>query len=426
MIRTTLITLSASLMALTLPAMAQTYAITGGDVWTGLSETAIENGTVLIENGTITAVGDSALAIPDGAEVIDASGKVVTPGIFSPFSRTGLVEVNAVRSTNDISADNSAYSVALNAADAFNPSATSIDVTRIEGVTRLAVAPGFGANIFAGQGFIANTSGAPHSISEERVFQFIALGETGATLSGGSRTANWTYLKAALMDADRFPSGFMVNEGNALSRIDAEALIPVLRGEQLLLIHAHRASDLLRIVQFSADNPRLDIAIIGAREGWQVADQLAGAGIPVIIDPFDNLPAGFDSLAATSRNAQRLIEAGVQTAFAHLGDSTHQARLILQSAGNAVANGVSKANALKAVTSVPADIFGFDSLGRLERGAQADVVIWDGDPLEVTSAPVILMIDGALQSLTSRQTKLRKRYLNLTKSETDLPFAYDK
>ncbi|MEM9670676.1 MAG: amidohydrolase family protein [Pseudomonadota bacterium] len=145
-----------------------------------------------------------------------------------------------------------------------------------------------------------------------------------------------------------------------------------------MLITVHRASDIRRVIDLKSDNPDFNIAIVGVTEGWLVADELAAMDIPVILEPYDNLPARFETLGATGRNAARLIEAGVRTAFAHLDSNSHQARLVLQSAGNAVANGVTQADAIKAITTVPADIFGLASHGRLVSGSVADVVIWDG------------------------------------------------
>lgn len=409
------------------PAKADTIAVTGGTVWTGTNDTPIADGVVIIIDGQIAAVGDDTLAIPANATRIDASGNWITPGIFAPFSRTGLVEVGAEDSTNDISAGDSRYSVALNAADSFNPAATSIPVTRIEGVTRMAVAPGFGNTLFAGQGLIADTSGSSSSIVQERVFQYITLGEQGAGRSGGSRAAAWAKLNAALEDARNFTGRYITSpDGAALNRTDAQALIPAARGQQLLLVNTHRASDIRRLIDFKEANPALKIAIVGATEGWRVADELAAADIPVIIDPFDNLPSSFENLAATSHNAERLIAAGVRTAFGHLGSDAHQTRLLLQSAGNAVANGVSQADAIRAVTSVPASIFGFERYARLESGAIGDLVVWDGDPLEITSAPTTVIINGDIQPLESRQTKLRDRYLDLTVDSGELPLAYRK
>ena len=420
---------SAALAALIIaaPAVAETYAITGGTVWTGTDNAPIADGVVIITDDEITAIGDDSTDIPARATRIDATGSWVTPGIFSAFSRVGIVEVGAEDSTNDTSAAESTYSTALNAADGFNPSASSIPVTRIEGVTRMAVMPGFGNSLFAGQGFIADTSGAPGSITQERSFQFISLGETGAGRAGGSRPAAWAKFRAALSDAKSVSTRYITSsEGAALNRTDAEAFAPAARGQQLILVNVHRASDIRRLIAFAEDNQELDFAIVGATEGWIVADELAEADIPVIIDPFDNLPGSFEQLGATSHNAERLIAAGVHTAFAPVNDASHQTRLILQSAGNAVANGVSQADALKAITSTPAEIFGLDNLGRLEAGATADLVIWDGDPLEITSAPSMVLINGEEQDMQSRQTKLRDRYLVLEDDGSDLPLAYVK
>lgn len=277
--------------------------------------------------------------------------------------------------------------------------------------------------MIAGQGFIADMSGEPGSTTDDRAFVYVNLDESGASLAGGSRPAAWASLRGAFADARGYPARFMAhNEGDTLTRADAQAFGPAVRGQQLMLISAHRASDLLKVVQLKAENANLNLAILGAAEGWMVADELARANIPVIVDPFNNLPSSFSQLGATSQNAERLIEAGVPTAFAHLGDSGHQARLILQSAGNAVANGVSFDDAMAAITVVPAAIYGLDGYGSIDRGHVADLVIWDGDPLEVTSAPTAIYIDGQAQSLESRQTKLRDRYMDL--EFVDKPLAY--
>ncbi|MEL6860215.1 MAG: amidohydrolase family protein [Pseudomonadota bacterium] len=421
MIRKTLLS-AATFLALTAAASAEDVAIVNAKVWTGTEAGTLDNATVYISDGEIAGLGVN-FAAPSGTELIDANGNWVTPGIIAPFARTGTVEVGAEDSTNDTNASGTAFSVALRAVDGFNPAATPVAVTRIEGVTRIAVAPANGGSMIAGQGFVANTSGAPRSVTDDRAFVYIDLGEGGAGLAGGSRPAAWAALRGAFADARGYPGRFMAhNEGDTLTRADAQAFGPAVRGQQLILVAAHRASDLRKVIELKAQNLNLDVAIVGADEGWLVADELAAANIPVIVDPFSNLPASFAQLGATSRNAERLIEAGVPTAFAHLGDSGHQARLVLQSAGNAVANGVGFDDALAAMTVVPAAIYGLQGYGSIERGNVADLVIWDGDPLEVTSAPTAIFIDGEAQSLESRQTKLRDRYLNL--DESDKPPAY--
>ena len=412
-----------SLALLAAPALGETVAITGAKAWTGTDAGTLENATIVVTDGEITQVTTGDTALPEDARVIAAEGRWVTPGIIAPFTRIGIVEVAAEDATDDRRAPQSDLSVALKAAEGFNPAATTVDITRIEGVTRVVVAPVSGQSLFAGRGFIADTSGAPESVSNDDAFVFMSLGERGASLSGGSRPAAWTNLRGALSDARTFPARFLAhNEGDALTRMDAQAFGPAARGQQLILVEAQRASDLERLIAFATDNPELRFAVVGADEGWMVADKLAEAGIPVIVDPFQNLPASFEQLGASMRNAERLIAAGVTTAFAHLEDDGHQARLVLQSAGNAVANGVSHDDAMAAITSVPAEIFGLEGHGVIEAGAVGDLVVWDGDPLEVMSNPDVILIEGALQSLESRQTRLRDRYLALESG--DRPFAY--
>ena len=399
-------------------ATAEPVAIIGEKVWTGTAQGTLTNGVVVIDAGRVMSVGTS---VPAGMAQVEA--KWVTPGLISAFSRTGLAEVPGESSTNDTGAANSPFSAALNAADGFNPDTTAIAVTRLEGFTRLAVAPDARSKLFAGQGFLADTSGLPGSIFQQRAFAFFVLGERGASLSGGSRPAAWTALRGAFDDVRFFTARYMThNEGNVLTRMDAQALMPAVRGEQLILIHASRASDLEAIMDFKEQNPGLRIAIVGADEGWRVADRLAAMKIPVIVDAFSNLPSSFSQLAATSENASRLAKAGVTVAITNLGDSALQARLATQVAGNAVANGLPFDTAMEALTTAPAEIFGMDGLGVLAPGARADVVAWDGDPLEVTSAPVAVFIDGVSEPMESRQTKLRDRYLSLDESER--PLAY--
>jgi imidazolonepropionase-like amidohydrolase len=198
-----------------------------------------------------------------------------------------------------------------------------------------------------------------------------------------------------------------------LSELDAAALQPFARGQGAFLVHVESAADIRRIIRFKRDNSGLDFIIHGGAEAWQVADELAAARIPVIIDPLANLPDSFERLSARLDNAALLHEAGVQIAIAPAPGTVdaHQARLVLQLAGNAVANGLPWDAAFAAVTRGPADIFGVGAeLGRLDRNYAADVVIWDGDPLEVQSAPTAVFIAGVEQPLVSRQTRLRDRY----------------
>jgi imidazolonepropionase-like amidohydrolase len=402
-------------------AAAQPVAVYGKNVWTGTAQGTITDGVVVIDNGRIVAVGPASTRVPAGATEVRAEW--VTPGLISAFSRTGLSEVSGVDNTNDAGAGSSAFSAALDAADGFNPDATSIAVTRLAGFTRLAVAPEASAKLFGGQGFLAETSGLPGSVFRERAFSFIVLGESGANLSGGSRPAAWAALRGAFDDVRFFGARFMThNEGNVLTRMDAQALMAAVKGDQLIVFQASRASDLDAIMDFKEQNPALRIAIVGADEGWLVAGRLAELDIPVIVDAFSNLPASFSQLASTAENAKRLSEAGVTVAIVNLDNDSHLARLATQVAGNAVANGMAFDDAMRALTTAPAEIFGMTGLGTLAPGGRADVVAWDGDPLEVTSAPQAVYIDGESQPMESRQTKLRDRYRNLDESQRPLAF----
>ncbi len=400
-------------------AFAERIAVFGDRVWTGTEQGMIENGVVVIEDGRIVSVGTEAPA--DITREVRAAW--VTPGLISAFSRTGLAEVSGERSTNDISASGSPFSAALHAADGYNPEATPVAVMRADGFTRIAVAPDAAGRIFGGQGFLADTTSEPGGIFAPRAFAYLVLGERGATLAGGSRAAAWAAIRGAFDDVRFFSARYMAHsEGNVLTRMDAQALIPAVRGDQLMLIEARRASDLEAIMAFKAENPGVQIAIVGADEAWRVAPQLAAARIPVIIDGVSNLPASFSQLAATAENASRLAAAGVDFAIVNFSDNSHQARLARQSAGNAAANGLSFDAAMRALTVTPASLYRLEGLGRLAPGARADVVAWDGDPLEVTSAPEAVFIDGADQPLDNRQTRLRDRYLSL--DEGELPLAY--
>lgn len=421
MIRRLLVSLAA--LAVAPFAAAEPVALYGETVWTGTSQGTLQNGIVVIDNGRIVSVGTAASAVPAGAREVRAQW--VTPGLIVAFSRTGLSEVSGVAATNDGGAGQSPFSAALVASDGFNPDANPIAITRLEGFTRLVVAPEARSKLFGGQGFLAETSGLPGSIFKDKAFTYIVLGERGADLSGGSRPAAWAALRGAFDDVRFFSARYMShNDGNVLTRMDAQALMPAVKGDQLILFEASRASDLDAIMDFKEANRSLKIAIVGAEEGWRVADRLADLDIPVIVDAFANLPGSFSTLGATAENAKRLSEAGVTVAIAHLDSSGHQARLATQVAGNAVANGLAFDAAMEALTTAPADIFGMTGLGVLAPGARADVVAWDGDPLEVTSGALAVFIDGESQPMVSRQTELRDRYQSLDESQKPLAYKH--
>jgi imidazolonepropionase-like amidohydrolase len=402
----------------TLAAHAQSIAITNGKVvLNDDAGTILDRATVVIRDGRIITVADNA-AVPEGARVIDAAGGWVTPGLFSPFSRLGLVEISAEDATNDTSASKSDLSASLDVADAFNPRAGAIQIAQIEGVTRAALVPSSGNAMIAGQGGFARLDGSWDSVYRDRAFVYIEFGERGASLAGGSRAASWAYFRAALADARGFPAQFMAHvEGDVIRRADAEALRAYIRGQGPILVRADRASDILRLIEFAGENSDVQFVLVGGTEAFKVAPQLAAARIPVLFDPMNNLPSSLEMVAARLDAANYLSKAGVRFAFttetAADGDRFNL-RLMPQHAGNAVAHGLPWSEGFKAISRYPAEIHGQgDVLGRLAIGYIADVVVWDGDPLEVTSAPRAVLIDGKVQPMTSRQVKLAQRYMNI-------------
>lgn len=416
---------------------AETIAITNATVYTIADPTPIAGGTVVIRDGRIAAVG-SGIAIPAGATVVDAGGKPVTPGVFAAFTRLGIVEVDAVDETNDSAAEKSPVQAAISVADGFNPFSSPIPVARIEGVTRAVVAPDASSSVFGGLGLVMSLGEGANLIMRRDAFEYAVLGEEGAEHAGGSRGAAYRLLTNALNEAQTYAANrarYQVSGGDreALNNhVDADALAPVIRGEIPLMIKANSAADLLQLIRLKQQFPRLRLIALGAAEGWRVAGELAAAKIPVILYGLDNLPSQFETLAATFSNAGRLQQAGVLVSLGMLDRAAHQPRLLTQHAGNLVGVGrtpggvgLSWNQAFAAISLNPAKIFGLDKeLGSLEVGKRADVVVWDGDPLEVMSAPTAVFIDGRTIPLVSRQTKLRDRYLNL--DESQLPVGYRK
>lgn len=397
--------------ALVTPAAAETVLIRGGRVVTNGAAGTIDNGDVLIVDGRISAVGDNITA-PRGARIVEAQGRFVTPGAFAAMSALGLSEINGSGAPDDASVEGDLIAAAADAGRAFNPDVTAIAITRMEGVTRAAIAPSSTATMFGGRGALVSLSGDPDSVFRQQAFMVVELGETGATRTGSSRAAVWPAFEAALRDAREYPGRYRSGQGGAvLNEIDAAALQPFARGRGLLLVHVESAADIRRLIRFKRANPSLRIAIQGGGEAWQVADELVAARIPVILDSLlTNLPQSFELLSARLDNAALLHQAGVQIAIAPSAGDAQQARLVLQLAGNAVANGLPWDAAFAAISRTPAEIFGATNMGRLERDYLADVVIWDGDPLEVQSAPTAVFIEGVEQPLVSRQTRLRDRY----------------
>jgi len=410
-----------------LPAQADTYAITGGTVYTLGPAGKIEHGTVVIRDGKIVAVG-ADVAIPADAKRIDASGKLVTPGIIDPQSVFGLNEVDQVTQTQDSTLTSTRYTAAFDPTDGINPRSMVIPVNRIEGVTRAVIAPASNSSVLQGRGSVISMDGLQGYVLKDPVALFVTLGEAGQKLSGGARGGALDALREALQDARDYGANRAAYEKAArraysLSRPDLEALQPALKGEMPVVVQVDRASDIQAALRLAAEF-KLKLVIAGGAEAWMVASDLAKAQVPVILNPMRDLPEAFESLGARLDDAALLQKAGVLIAF-EVGDS-HKSWNVKQYAGNAVANGMPWLEAIKAITLNPARIYGMDkNVGSLEAGKDADLVVWSGDPLEITSFADAVFIRGKPVPMTRRQTELRARYLPYVKTAAPaLPPAY--
>jgi imidazolonepropionase-like amidohydrolase len=429
---------AALLLAAAAPASAQTFAIVNGTVALGDGSQPIPNGTVVIRDGRIVAAGGMRMKLPAGTQVIDATGKWVTPGIVAGFSRLGLADVDLSAEGADDTNNNGPFNAAIDVVPAINPLYQTVGVNRADGVTRALVAPSAGKTIFAGQGAVIDTGADMDPITAARKFQFVELGETGKDKAGGSRASAYVLFRNALREAAEL-SGVarpiavrhQRSEDVLLTRFDAAALLPVLQGKQYLFVHVERASDILQVLELKQEFRALKIVLVGASEGWMVADRIARSEIPVIASAVNDLPASFEQLAATQSNVGRMRSAGVNVSIGMIDDSdTRNLFMERQYAANLVglqkvpgATGVSWGEALAMITSRPAQAVGMGGeIGSLAPGRRADVVIWSGDPLEGSSAAEQVYIDGVRQPLETHQTRLRDRYRYLPRR--DLPEAY--
>jgi imidazolonepropionase-like amidohydrolase len=419
-------------------AAAQDVVFTNATVVTGDGSAPIEGGVVVVDDGKVVYAGAASGAGSFETDVVhDVNGAWVTPGIFATVTTLGLWDVGAVSASNDTRASGAPFSAALDVAPAVNPASQHIAIHRAAGITRAATTTLPSGSIFAGQGAIIDLDSDANPIMQARAFQMVDLGEGGGNRAGGSRAATYTLFRASLREAQALantsgtPQTTEIVKGDdvMLSRFDAEALKPVVAGKQKLYVAVERAADIRSVLALKKEFPRLDLVLVGASEGWLVANEIAAAGVPVIADSLDSLPSGFDELAATQSNIGRMKRAGVSVAIN--AATMEDPRRLPQHAGNLVAltkipgaTGLSWGEAFAAISSVPAEISGMGGkLGVLKPGAYGDVVVWNGDPLEVGSVPTKVFIGGVEQPLDSHQSRLKERYRDL--DESDLPKAYD-
>jgi imidazolonepropionase-like amidohydrolase len=418
-------------------ALAAPVVITNARIETAGPSGSIASGTLVMDNGRIVAVGAN-VAIPAGARVIDAKGGVVTPGLVLATSSLAISEIEQVPSTRDDGAGDK-IGAAFDPSAGINPDAPNIALARLNGATRAFLTPvsgrsGNGAHahddsafetagghvendptLFAGQSVgIQLSSGATDLVFKTNAGMVLEMGESAAEAAGGSRGASLIILRRVLADVRHFAANRAIYDrgdgrGLMVSRLDAEALVPVVQGRTPLLVRVSSAADIRQVLRLAREE-RLNIILEGAEEGWRVAAEIAAAKVPVIIDAQAALPSSFESLGTSLRNAQLLNRAGVSVSIMGSRDynNLRQSRM---NAGTAVAHGLPYQAAMQSITLNPAKLWGVDrELGSLEVGKIADVVIWTGEPMEGASYPTAVFIAGVSQPMVSRSTALAARY----------------
>ena len=402
-------------------AFSQTTVIRGGEIHTGLNEEPFV-GDILIEGDTILEVSRSALK---GDLIIDAANSIITPGVIAPDTQIGILEIGALSETRD--GDSNMYSMGFSVYDAINPNSTLIPWNRSNGVTSAITLPDFNWDPLSGMASYFLLDG---SLRVNGIADIALTGEIGA-ISSGSRAESLILLKDLLEFASNLSEedissslkiseameSFEVAELMELQPRDVTALYNLLNKNLPLIINVNRASDILKLIDIKKLHG-LNLILMSAQEAELVKNEIAENSIPVIINPFDNIPDSFDELASSIRIAASLEEAGIKVMFSE--SRTHNYHLIRQGAGNAVANGMSYTGAIMALTSNVAKSFNIPNRGILQKGMKADIVIWEDDPLEPSTFPRKVFINGNDMDLTTRSSRLTKRYTD----KRDLPNTY--
>lgn len=420
MIRALLVAAFSVVLGATSPAVAQDVLIVNARVHTAGQAGRLDGADVWVRDGRIAALGRK-LAVPDAVSRIDAKGADLTPGLFAGITDIGIEEVSLEPSTNDAALAFGAMQPPqpaqvrpeFDVTFAFNPASVLLPVAHMGGVTFTQLAAGSqpGGSIIAGQGSALRLSARLDDATSGQRGLFVQLGGNAAALSGNSRAAQYMLLQQAFAEAR---SGGEVVGSNVLLTAAGRKAMAAYVGAGRVFVEVDRAVDILRVLEL-AQREHFTPVIVGGAEAWKVADALAKAQVPVFVDALDDLPASFDSIGARLDNAALLQRAGVKVAFSQRGDASHNARKIRQLAGNAVANGLPWDAALASLTAVPADALGLGGeVGRIEVGKIADLVLWSGDPLEVSTYATQVWMAGVALPMRSRQTALRDRYLRAT------------
>ncbi len=394
------------------PAHADSVLLQNGEIYTQGPAGTLHGGSILIVDGRIRGLGEH-LSAPPGTRVVDLKGRPVTPALFGGLGQLGVVEVSEESTTDDGTLHLGQMRPEFDPSYAFNPDSIPVSVARVDGVGFAVLVPGASAgakdgrtsSILHGLAAVTSLDGrAPRTPAALSV----SLGQEAEALAGDSRAAAYMLLSQALEEARG--AQLAAGEQRLLTPAGRRVLARFVAEHRPFLFEVDRAVDIRTAVAF-AQREKLNAIIVGGAEAWRVAPLLAAAHVPVVINPLDDLPESFDQIGATLQNAARLQSAGVVVAFTLRG-SPHEVRKLRQAAGVAVASGLPWAAGLAAITNTPAQLFGATTeFGTLAVGLPANLVVWSGDPLEVTSLVDAEWLDGQERSLRTRQTELRDRYV---------------
>ena len=382
------------------------------------SDTLIKNGTIhtgdgskafvgdiYIKNGVINSIGNIDIK---ASTIIDATGKIITPGFIAPITAVGIIEIGSLDVTRDDEADylNMGFSIFR----AFNANSTLIPWNRSNGLTSVITLPQQASMPLAGMGSFFVLDG---QMSVSGMKDMVMLGKIGA--SSGSRSEDLDILENLIS------LGKLVRNKNyekvlespmaeffELHSQDIEALDKVANKNLPLIIETNRASDIKHLIDIKNKHD-LNLILAGVEDAPLVLNELVESGIPVIINPMDNIPNSFDELSSSLELASILNKAGVTIMFD--SSRSHNYYLMRQGAGNAVAYGMNYEDAISGMSKIVADVFGIENRGSLVKGNFADIVIWESDPLEPASVPLYVLIEGSEMDLVTRSSRLKDRYI---------------
>ena len=371
---------------------------------------------ILISEGRIQSIGAEVTA--NDVERFDAGGAIVTPGYIDSGTSVGLAEVSGLGTSRDGRVEEVRNAAGFNVWTALNEGSSLIPFAPTDGVTRGVITPSADEANFAGESALVRFVKGDKFLAQASLAQHLYLREWNRRGAGGSRGNALQLVLEDLDEAARFLRDQRQYNSNkarpfSLSTRELRALGRVIKGERLLVVHVDRAADIRKVVTSFERFEDVKLIIAGGVEAWRLAPMLAERSIPVLLNVLDNVPESFDRLGARLDSATILDKAGVPIAFMSTTPYS-EFRSLTQAAGVAVANGLPWDRALRALTEGPAEIWGIEG-GRLAEGEVADLVFWDGDPIEIMSAPQAVMIDGRWVDLTTRQQQLSERYRDLLK-----------